>query len=356
MSREQLVELGGQLDGVRVVAPTSRPPEYNTPARRRAQRHVVAWFVLSVLFAGAFVAAFVAWPNRYVAPGEPGHLMFLLHTPVLGVTFGLAVLTLGIGLTVHLKHFVPDEVAVQKWETGPSDELDRRTAAARLRQAGVESGLAGRRVARRVLLAAVGAFGAIAGVLAVGTFVRNPWRGGDMAALWITGWRSLQGETVYLRQALAATGEIVRVRPADMAPGAAMTVFPFRESDRDHEELLRAAEEATDAPALLIRFRPGTTFQQQRGNFGYGDFVAYSKICTHLGCPVALYNAQTGINLCPCHQSAFDMTDRAKVVFGPAVRPLPQLPITVNDEGYFVATGDFAGPVGPSFWEVNSSS
>ena len=70
-----------------------------------------------------------------------------------------------------------------------------------------------------------------------------------------------------------------------------------------------------------------------------------------MGCPVALYEQQTHHLLCPCHQSTFDVADGAKVVFGPAKRPLPQLPIAVDDEGYLIAQSDFDEPVGPSYWE-----
>ena len=105
---------------------------------------------------------------------------------------------------------------------------------------------------------------------------------------------------------------------------------------------------------MLIRLRPGTpVFVPAPGqeSLHYGDYYAYSKICTHLGCPASLYESQTNRILCPCHQSQFIATEYARPVFGPAARPLPQLPITVNDEGYLVATGDFDGPVGPAFWE-----
>ena len=85
--------------------------------------------------------------------------------------------------------------------------------------------------------------------------------------------------------------------------------------------------------------------------WSYDGIVAFSKICTHVGCPVALYEQQTHHLLCPCHQSTFDVADSAKVVFGPAKRPLPQLPISVDDEGYLVAQSDFHEPIGPSFWE-----
>jgi ubiquinol-cytochrome c reductase iron-sulfur subunit len=102
----------------------------------------------------------------------------------------------------------------------------------------------------------------------------------------------------------------------------------------------------------MMRLRPEQLIEaEDRKDWSYDGIVAYSKVCTHVGCPVALYEQQTHHLLCPCHQSQFDVTDAAKVIFGPAARPLPQLPITVDDEGYLVARSDFKEPVGPSFWE-----
>ena len=83
----------------------------------------------------------------------------------------------------------------------------------------------------------------------------------------------------------------------------------------------------------------------------FGDLVAYSKICTHAGCPASLYEEQTSRLLCPCHQSQFDILDNAEPIFGPATRKLPMLPIKLDDEGYVVATSDFTEPIGPGFWE-----
>jgi ubiquinol-cytochrome c reductase iron-sulfur subunit len=79
--------------------------------------------------------------------------------------------------------------------------------------------------------------------------------------------------------------------------------------------------------------------------------MCFSKICTHVGCPINLYEQQTHKLLCPCHQSTFDLSNNGKVLFGPAARPLPQLPIMVDDQGYLVAQSDFTEAVGPSFWE-----
>ncbi|MDP8968915.1 MAG: Rieske (2Fe-2S) protein, partial [Actinomycetota bacterium] len=81
-------------------------------------------------------------------------------------------------------------------------------------------------------------------------------------------------------------------------------------------------------------------------------YVAYSKVCTHAGCPVGLYQVQTHQLFCPCHQSAFDVLEGAKPQFGPATRPLPQLPLHIDEEGRLVARGDFPEPVGPGFWSL----
>ena len=101
-----------------------------------------------------------------------------------------------------------------------------------------------------------------------------------------------------------------------------------------------------------MRLKPeDLVVSEHRKDWNYEGIVAYSKICTHVGCPVALYEQQTHHLLCPCHQSQFDIKHEAAVIFGPAKRPLPQLPITVDAEGYLVARSDFEEPVGPSFWE-----
>jgi ubiquinol-cytochrome c reductase iron-sulfur subunit len=106
------------------------------------------------------------------------------------------------------------------------------------------------------------------------------------------------------------------------------------------------------ASVILLRmpkadYKPG----KDRDNWDVDGIVAYSKICTHVGCPISLNERTTHHLLCPCHQSTFDMADSGRVVFGPAGRPLPQLPITVDDEGFLVAQSDFTEPVGPSYWE-----
>jgi ubiquinol-cytochrome c reductase iron-sulfur subunit len=113
-----------------------------------------------------------------------------------------------------------------------------------------------------------------------------------------------------------------------------------------------ALEQKAKAAVLLMRLKPEDLHVSAgKESWNYDGIVAYSQICTHVGCPVALYEQQTHHLLCPCHQSQFDITHEAKVIFGPARRPLPQLPITVDANGYLVARSDFHEPVGPDFWE-----
>ncbi|GEC23753.1 ubiquinol-cytochrome c reductase iron-sulfur subunit [Pseudonocardia saturnea] len=353
MSPEQLARLAGELDEVEVVHNTPKFPIAGTRAEKRAERTVALWFVISALSGLAFVIAFIWWPWEYVNVGEPGYTIYSMYTPVIGFTFGFAILAMGIAVIQAVKKLFPDEVSIQQRHDGPSDELDRRTLVAQLTDAGNGTTLGRRKLIIRSAGLAATVVGIGTGVVALGGIIRNPWAEGDEAPLWHTGWRPENGETVYLRTDTGILSEIARVRPEDMEPGSMMTVFPYRESERGHEEELLHAQRASDAPVMLIRLRPGTVVNARPGqeDFNHGDFYAWSKVCTHVGCPTSLYQAQDNRILCPCHQSQFLATEDARPVFGPAARPLPQLPITVNDEGYFVAVSDFVEPVGPAFWE-----
>lgn len=353
MSQAELARLAGDLDDVQVVHNTPKFPVPGTRAEKRAERAVAFWFALSAISALAFVVAFIWWPHEYVSPFEPGYRMYSLYTPVVGVTFGLSVLALGIGVIAYVKRFFPNEVSVQQRHDGPSDEVARKTVMAQLAAAGRDTTIARRSLIKRSAGAAAGLFGLGVGIAAIGPLVRNPWKEGPNSPLWVTGWKSTNGETVYLRTDTGDLEDIRRIRPEDMEPGSMQTVFPFRESERGNEEALLHAQKASDTPVMLIRLRPGTTVVKRAGqeNFNWGDYYAFSKICTHLGCPTSLYEAQDNRILCPCHQSQFLATEYARPVFGPATRALPQLPITVNDEGYFVATSDFHEAIGPAFWE-----
>jgi ubiquinol-cytochrome c reductase iron-sulfur subunit len=143
---------------------------------------------------------------------------------------------------------------------------------------------------------------------------------------------------------LLVYGPNTPLRPADFAiPGQMITVVPD-----GYQDNLDALAKAT---TIILKFAPGQLQSPTNLNWTVDDIVAYSKICTHVGCPVALYEQTTHHILCPCHQSTFDATRGAAVLFGPAARPLPQLPIGTDAEGFLVATSDYHEPVGPSFWE-----
>jgi ubiquinol-cytochrome c reductase iron-sulfur subunit len=138
------------------------------------------------------------------------------------------------------------------------------------------------------------------------------------------------------------------IRASDVTIGSAFHVIPEGLAELEYHKI----EEKAKAAVLLMRL-PIEDLNEtpERASWSYQGIVAYSKICTHVGCPVALYEQHTHHLLCPCHQSEFDVANHCEVIFGPAARPLPQLPITIDDEGYLIAQSDFTEPVGPSFWE-----
>ncbi|XVV05573.1 cytochrome bc1 complex Rieske iron-sulfur subunit [Actinosynnema sp. CA-248983] len=357
MSRDELVKLGTKLDGVEIVHYEDRWPVKGTRAERRAERQVALWFVIAALGGLAFLAAFVFWPWRYEAPDSGHHFLYSLYTPVIGLTLGIAILGLGVGALLYTKKFIPEELAVQQRNDGGSSEIDKATIVAELADAGERSTIGRRSLIKRTAGLGAGVFGL--GVLAVplGALIKNPWANSDSKdSLWHTSWKSENGEKVYLRRHTGDFHEVALVRPEDLDAGGFETVFPFRESERGDEHALVAALKRSDAPVMLIRLRPGQAVVKREGqeDFNYGDYYAYSKICTHLGCPTSLYEQQTGLLLCPCHQSQFDVFHYGKPRFGPATRALPQLPITVDEDGYLIARSDFIEAVGPAFWERKS--
>jgi ubiquinol-cytochrome c reductase iron-sulfur subunit len=129
------------------------------------------------------------------------------------------------------------------------------------------------------------------------------------------------------------------VRFGDLGVGEVLTVFPEGGLDDD------------DSAVMLVRvdLRELTARGRDIGS-APGGYLAYSRVCTHAGCPVALYQRESRRLFCPCHQSLFDVIDGAEPISGPATRPLPQLPLYVDEDGVLRAQEDFPGPVGPGFW------
>lgn len=355
MSTEDLVRLGNRMDDIEVVSDRARFPVPGTRAERRAERQVAGWFVISALSGLAFLAVFIFWPWEYVPAGEEGSLAYALYTPIIGFTLGLSIVAVGMGVIAYSKKLLPEDLTIQQRHDGPSKEIERRTAAARLVQTGATSGLGRRKLIVRSIGASVGVLGAGLAVAAFGGLVKNPWKEGADSALLTTEWKS-DGERVYLRKNNGVSKDVVLVRAGDLPAGSMETVYPFRESDRSDPDKLKEVLTSADSPVMLIRLRNNVAVIKRAGqeDFNYGSLFAYSKICTHMGCPTSLYEDQTMRILCPCHQSQFVANEYAKPIFGPATRPLAQLPIAVDDQGYLYARSDFIEPVGPAFWERRS--
>ena len=150
------------------------------------------------------------------------------------------------------------------------------------------------------------------------------------------------------------------IRPGDLEIGDLLNAEPeiLFEVDEEGQPVLEgvAVQIAKSKGAVvLVRMDPDDNKPGPgREDWAVDGILCYSKICTHVGCPISLNERKTHHLLCPCHQSTFDLADAAKVVFGPAARALPQLPLMVDEEGYLVAQSDFKEPVGPSYWERDS--
>ncbi|MFB7724344.1 MULTISPECIES: ubiquinol-cytochrome c reductase iron-sulfur subunit [unclassified Nocardia] len=359
MSRDELVELGTKLDGVDVAYRAPRWPVPGTRAEKRAERQVALWFAISGIFGAALVGIYLFWPWEYKGRGEDGNTAYTLTTPLYGLTLGIAVLAVGIAVVLIRKKFIPAEISIQDRHDGRSSEVNRRTLGAQLQDAVETSTLGRRKLITRTAGAGVGVLGIGALLVFAGGMIKNPWAKRDKSPLWVSGWTpDYAGQTIFLRRDTGRPEDIVLVRPEDLDAGAMETVFPWKEEWRgDEHETLQSLRGIRNA-VMLIRLRTADAEKaiKRKGqeSFNYGDYFAYSKICTHLGCPTSLFEQQTNRILCPCHQSQFSATEWGKPVFGPAARALPQLPITVNAEGYLVAVHDFLEPLGPAFWERRS--
>jgi ubiquinol-cytochrome c reductase iron-sulfur subunit len=366
MSNDELVKLGTNLDGVEIIHRRERFPTPGTKAEKRAERSVAFWFALAGISALACFVIFAFNHWEFVLPDGKNYLLYTLNTPLLGITFGLSILAVGIGLVQYTKKFIPEEISVQDRHDGGSNDVDRATTTALLSNAGTTSTIGRRKMIIGSAAFGLGAF-AFTGVVALfGGIVKNPWAKGKDSDLWHSGWSPIYNdpktpnETVFLRRDTGDPSQVVLVRPEDLDAGAMETVFPWRLSDgfgetEESREKLHQGLRAVRNPVMLIRLRPTDTAKviKRKGqeSFNYGDYFAYTKVCSHLGCPTSLYEQQTNRILCPCHQSQFNALEYGKPVFGPAARALAQLPITVNNQGYMVAAGDYIEPVGPAFWE-----
>jgi len=306
-------------------------PEYPSHATN-AERLVVFFFLLAFLAGCGFIAAYIGLGVYSVDKSFRSNL-------ALGVALSVTLLSLGMGALIWVRHLMPDVEFVEERHDLRSTDAERAAFQEYFEEGAAAIQFVKRPMVRRTLILATLPLAAAPLVLLRDT---GPLPGTSLRhTVWSPGRRLL----VY--------GTNTPITPAEFsAPGGMIMIVPDGYQD-DLDALAKAA-------VIIIKFRPselqiptryagGTLIGTQ--NWTVDNIVAYSKICTHVGCPVALYEQTTHHILCPCHQSTFEATTGATVIFGPAPRPLPQLPLTVDAQGYLVAASDFTQPVGPSFWE-----
>ncbi len=316
---------------------TDRDPK----TMNRAVRTVYTLFYLSVAASIWAIAAYMIFPI------ESGSLIDIRYNNLfIGLGIALALLAIGIGAIHWSKAIMSDKEFIEPRHATRGRDETRAAVVNAFATANEESGFGRRTMIRNSLFAALVA-SILPGVtlfrgLAPESSAATPQSGDPVALLSHTMWK--EGS----RLSHDPSGRPIRA--ADVTLGSAFHVIPEELAGLGHDE--GYLEEKAKAVVLLMRLLPEDLNEtEDRKDWSYNGIVAYSKVCTHVGCPVALYEQQTHHLLCPCHQSQFDVANGAAVIFGPAARPLPQLPITVDDEGYLVARSDFQEPVGPSFWE-----
>jgi ubiquinol-cytochrome c reductase iron-sulfur subunit len=307
-----------------------RVTDLDPKKEKSADRTVSLLFILSI------VGSILAVVFYFVFPIVPGDLLSVrLNTLSLGVAISLGLLGIGIGAVHWAKALMSDaEITELRHGTRGSDST-RAKAVEVFTLGNKESGFGRRTMLRNSLLGAL----ALTPIPAVVLFR-------DLAPADEPG--ELLRHTMWAKNVrLTRDPSGTPIKASDITYGSAFHVIPEGLNDAEHK-----LEEKAKASVLVMRLRPEDLNEvEDRKSWSYDGIVAYSKICTHVGCPVALYEQLTHNLLCPCHQSQFDVSNHAEVIFGPAKRALPQLPIAIDDEGYLVAQSDFHEPVGPSFWE-----
>ncbi|MEU5524353.1 Rieske 2Fe-2S domain-containing protein [Streptomyces sp. NPDC093250] len=309
-----------------------RVQDIDERAAKRSERTVALLFTLSMLATAGFIAAYVTIPvdqSVYIWP--LGHISALNFA--LGMTLGIAMFAIGAGAVHWARTLMSDhELADERHPIEAPPEVKAKVMDD-FRQGAKESALGRRKLIRNTMFGALALF-PLSGVVLLrdlgplpGTKLRH--------TLWSKG------------KLLVNMNTNEPLRPSDLVVGSLTFAKPEGLEEHDHEFQTEIAK----AALMLVRIQPDNIKDKRSLEWSHEGILAYSKICTHVGCPISLYEQQTHHALCPCHQSTFDLADGARVIFGPAGHALPQLRIGVNDEGYLEALGDFDEPVGPAFWE-----
>lgn len=287
--------------------------ENDPKGARRAELRVAACWMVALVASIGLAIVYVISGNNQLA----------------GLCWGFAFAGLGVGLILWARDLMPGhDVIASRGHHAVSLEGDRVAAAESLSR-GTDA-MMGRRPFLTKLLLPVGAVFGLATIFPLASLGVRP-KNNLLKTAWGKGTR-------------AVTQDGTPIRPTDLPVNGILTVFP----EGGMSDAL--------APTLLINVGLDK-FKITKANAGWnipvgggGNIVAFSKICTHAGCPASLYNVESKQLVCPCHQSTFDVLLDCKPVFGPAPRPLPQLPLTVDSQGYIVSQSDYTQPVGPGFW------
>ncbi|MFF5896365.1 Rieske 2Fe-2S domain-containing protein [Streptomyces argenteolus] len=301
-------------------------------AARRSERAVAFMFTLSMLATVGFIASYVIFPvDKIVYIWPFGHVSALNFS--LGLTLGLALFCIGAGAVHWARTLMSDvEVADDRHAIEATPEVKAKVMAD-FADGARESAIGRRKLIRNTMFGAL-ALVPLSGVVLLrdlGPLPEKKLR----STLWAKG------------KQLVNMNTMEPLRPEDVVVGSLTFAMPEGLEEDAHDFQSQIAK----AALMIVRIEPDNIKDKREREWAHEGIVAFSKICTHVGCPISLYEQQTHHVLCPCHQSTFDLSDGARVIFGPAGHALPQLRIGVNSEGNLEALGDFEEPVGPAFWE-----
>jgi ubiquinol-cytochrome c reductase iron-sulfur subunit len=329
-----------------------RPTDVNAKSEKRAERQVAAMFGLAQV---CIILFLVAYFTLHVGDNPTTWAGFGASNVALGTTLGAALLLIGVGIIQWARKLMGDQEIVEMRHPVKSSDEDRIDAVASIEVGLEESGIARRPLVRNSLLGAVGLLGLPAIVMlrdlgpTPGQAANSDYPGAGLEhTVWTKGMR-------VVRDVVGTPIKLYDLEIGDLVNAVPEIIFAVDDQGAPELEGVTLQIAKSKAAVILLRMDPGDIIPAKgRENWAVEGIVCYSKICTHVGCPISLNERTTHHLLCPCHQSTFDLADSAKVVFGPAGRPLPQLPLAVDDEGYLVAQSDFTEPVGPSYWERDS--
>src|SRR5947209_7541186 len=284
-----LVREGARRDGVEIVHYVPKFPVPGTRRERRIERTIAGLFALAGLAAVGFVVAYVGLPMRY----EPGANLGKLYTPALGFCLGVMLLSIGLAIIIWGKKLLPDEIAVQTRHDQDPNEAERTLTGATALNMVEELGIKRRPLLRRAALLGLAPVGVVAAVPLIGALLKNPHDPDDI--YFHTGFAGATPD----KPIRLVRDDGSPIRPEDLSIGGQITVYPGIPEGNTNKY--------ADSPTLLIRLRQKDAEKLQgnlhsRGNDGRtaGDLVAYSKICTHAGCPASLYEQQTNPLRGPC--------------------------------------------------------